>query len=43
MKKCNKLIYKNDTIRCGEWSGGDQHFCNDCFKINYPDCVEGEK
>lgn len=28
---CGKLIYRNDTIKCGEWSGGDQHFCKKCF------------
>lgn len=28
---CGKLIYPNDTIKCGEWSGGDQHYCKECF------------
>lgn len=31
---CGRLVYKNDTIKCGEWSGGDQHFCNKCFNDN---------
>ena len=28
---CGDLIFENDNIKCGEWSGGDQHFCNKCF------------
>ncbi len=31
-KGCGKKIYWHDTIKCGEWSGGDQHFCKKCFK-----------
>ena len=30
-KGCGNLIYKSDTIRCGEWSGGDKHYCKKCF------------
>jgi hypothetical protein len=30
-KGCGELIYNNDKIRCGDWSGGDQHFCIECF------------
>ena len=29
---CGKLIYKDDTIKCGDWSGGDKHFCNKCLQ-----------
>lgn len=28
---CGELIFDNDPIKCGEWSGGDQHFCKRCF------------
>ena len=28
---CGELIFKNDTIKCGEWSQGDRHYCKKCF------------
>lgn len=31
---CGKKVYKDDNIKCGEWSNGDQHFCKDCFMKN---------
>ena len=38
LKGCGKQVYKKENTKCGEWFGGDQHFCKECFnKYHYID------
>ena len=37
LEGCGGIIFPADLIKCGEWSGGDQHFCKKCFDKHYPE------
>lgn len=35
LKGCGKKFSKKHDTLCGEWFGGDQHFCDKCFEKIY--------
>ena len=37
LKGCGKKVYTKDSVMCGEWASGDQHFCEKCFAEHYPE------